>query len=244
MEAVLVDHVADTGDLANWNPLSEYETFNKDIKANTKYSAAIKLRVDKSSSISIPEANLLVLFAHPCEKTHQPVVTFEKFEVTLVPKIQIEDALPQPLSITFNEYNPPFGWYYNITPDLFLYDNKYRPSPFKLGKGNIITEGDSYLINLTYTPNIDIFHMEVALVDASVLSEEQNHLTALSSYKTFSTNIKAHTRHSATLRLVAYKTSSKAVPEANLFALVVHPHEEARQPTLLFDNIEIVKVKI
>jgi type IV secretory pathway protease TraF len=84
----------------------------------------------------------------------------------------------------------------------------------------------------------------VALVDVTVLSEEQNHLTALSAYKNFSKNIRANTRHSTSLRLYADKISSKAVPEANLLVLVVNPHEEAAQPTLLFDNIEIVKVKI
>jgi DNA-binding CsgD family transcriptional regulator len=242
LEAVFIDNVADSGDLQYWTPLSECERINTHIKANTKYSAVIKLLIDKSSSISIPEANLLQLNAYPSEKTQQPAVTFEKFEITLIPKIQIEDALPQPLCITFNEYELPFGWHYKITPDLFLYDNKYRPSPFRLGKGNLITEGDSYLISFTYTPNIDIFHIEAVFVDNTI--EEQNHYTPLSAYKVLGKNIKANTRHSATVRLYAYKTSSKAVPEANILEFVVTPHEEARQPTLLFDNIEIVKVKI
>jgi DNA-binding CsgD family transcriptional regulator len=240
LEAVLADNFADTGDLVNWNPLTGYERLSTHVKANTKYNAAIKLRVDKSSSIAIPEANLLVLFAFPFEKTHQPAVTFQEFEITLVPKIQIEDPLPQPLSVTFSEYNPPFGCHYKITPDLFLYENRYRPSPFKLGKGNTITEGDSYLINLSYTPNVDIDHMEVAFVDGTAGES----VMPLSAFRTIIRNVKANTRHSATLRLVTYKSSSKAVPEANLFMLVVHPFKGDSQPTLLFDNIEIVKIKI
>ncbi|MDR0301758.1 MAG: helix-turn-helix transcriptional regulator [Treponema sp.] len=242
MTTGFADNVAYSEDLSYWTALSEHERINENIKANTKYSASIKVRIDKSSSISIPEANLLHFNAFPCEKTQQPSVTFEKLEITLVPKIQIDDALPQPLCITFNVYEPPFGWHYKITPDLFLYDNKYRPSPFKLGKGNIITEGDSYLLNFTYTPNIDIFHMEAVFVDNTI--EEQNNYTPLTAYKVLGKNIKANTRYSTTLRLYVYKSSSKSVPEANILELVVNPHEEASQPILLFDNIEIVKVKI
>jgi hypothetical protein len=84
--------------------------------------------------------------------------------------------------------------------------------------------------------------MEVVLVDNTI--EEQNYYTPLTAYKVLGKNIKANTRYSTTLRLYVYKSSSKAVPEANILELVVNPHEEASQPTLLFDNIEIVKVKI
>jgi DNA-binding CsgD family transcriptional regulator len=242
MFAVFVDNFAAAEDPANWNPLSEYVTLNSHIKAHVKYSAAIKIHIDKTSSESIPEANLLALFADACEKTQQPVVTFEKFEITLVPKIKIEDTLPQPLSITFHEYYPPNGWHYKITPDLFLYDNKYRPSPFKLGKGNIITKGDSYLINLSYTPKIDIDHIEVGFLDNTV--SEPTYVMPLTAFRTIQRHTKANTKYSATLRLVAFKSSSKAVPEANVFDLVATPCEETSQPTLIFDNIEIVKIKI
>jgi DNA-binding CsgD family transcriptional regulator len=158
-------------------------------------------------------------------------------------KLQIKKILTFPLVCVFWD-NSPWAWRYIVDPDLFFNGNEWKPSPFKLGKGNKITEGDEYIIEAVYTSNIDLDALFAVFVDNFAPAEDPANWNPLSEYITLNSHIKAHTKYSATLRLVAFKSSSQAVPEANVFDLVATPCEETRQPTLLFDNIEIVKVKI
>jgi DNA-binding CsgD family transcriptional regulator len=150
-----------------------------------------------------------------------------------------KQAVPNPLIFTFEDGSP-HGWKYIIEPDLFVYDNSIQPSPFKLGKGNKLTEGDVYTINCTFTSDVDAASLEFAFADDTV-HDENGGWTRLSWFTTVQRNIQADVEYNRSALLSVTKTSSNLSGRANLLVLSTSP-ETVNQPTFTFTRLEFIKI--
>jgi len=145
-------------------------------------------------------------------------------------------SVPEPLVVTFNE-NHPWDWRYDIHPDMFYYENEWRVSPFQLGAGNKINEGDTFLVNFHFIPHVDLDELFVLLHDFTVPAYDEN-LQDIS-YHLYFGKVKADTEYKIGRRLTATRNASSAEPEANLFTIYARAET---QPIVTFTKLEIEKI--
>lgn len=147
--------------------------------------------------------------------------------------------LPCPFSIALNE-NPPWGWVYSFEPDVFSYNGEWHPSPFKLGKGNRLVEGDVWYITCFFTVNVDLDYLLVCFSDASI--EEDYFYTELSGlYKLRNVSLKANTRYNLSTKILISQTASGATPLENKLNISVGGIS-SEPPLLTFHKFEVVKL--
>jgi DNA-binding CsgD family transcriptional regulator len=147
-------------------------------------------------------------------------------------------TVPNPFIIVMGD-DSPYGWLYTMEPDLLIYDNEIRASPFKLGRGNRITEGDIFAITCTFKSNIDLPSLEFAFINNTNPDEEGN-WDELSQLKTVQSDIKAGVEYNCRAIFSITKTSSNSSGWANTF--VIHTDQRTvNQPTLTFTRLDIVR---
>ena len=149
-----------------------------------------------------------------------------------------EPTVPNPFIIVMGD-NSPYGWLYKMEPDLIVYDNEIRASPFKLGRGNKITEGDIFAITCTFMSNIDLVSMDFAFVNNTAQNEDGD-WDILSQLKPVQNDIKAGVEYSFRAILSITKTSSNSSGWANTFVIHID-QRNVNQPTLTFTRLDIVR---
>jgi DNA-binding CsgD family transcriptional regulator len=149
-----------------------------------------------------------------------------------------EPTVPNPFIIIMRD-NSPYGWLYTMEPDLLIYENEIRASPFKLGRGNRITEGDIFTITCTFKSNIDLVSMDFAFVNNTAQNEEGS-WDILSQLKPVQNDIKAGVEYSFRAILSITKTSSNSSGWANTFVIHID-QRNVNQPTLTFTRLDIVR---
>ena len=156
----------------------------------------------------------------------------EKESLTLKP-------LPCPFVLTPND-NTPYGWKYIFDPDVFQYNGEYYPSPFKLGKGNRLTEGDMYHVTCFFTANVDIDYLLIFFADTTIEEEEfEAQLSGMHKLGNFS--LKANTRHNLSTKIFLSRTASGTSSAENIFFLSIGK-DSIEPPVLTFHKFEVIKL--
>ncbi|MDR2964759.1 MAG: helix-turn-helix domain-containing protein [Treponema sp.] len=136
--------------------------------------------------------------------------------------------------------NPPYGWVFHFEPDVFQYNDKYYPSPFKLGKGNRLVEGDMWHITCFFTSNVEIKWLLVSFIDKSI--DGNLFLNEISGpHKLGNFYFKANTRYNLSAKILITQTASGASPIENIFSLGVGCFLD-KQPVITFHKFEVVKL--
>ncbi|MDR2543509.1 MAG: helix-turn-helix transcriptional regulator [Treponema sp.] len=138
--------------------------------------------------------------------------------------------------------NPPYGWCYEFEPDVFQYNRESYLSPFKLGKGSRLVEGDLWHVTCFFTTNVDLDWILVCFVDTSI--EEDNFYTELSVLCPLlgSHDVKANTRCNLSAKILVTKTASGETPLENKFKLNVGGVNLEAPPLLTFHKFELTKL--
>ena len=206
--------------LANHTPRKETDNLDSDsLQTNNKTAETVRRRLPFKIVFPIAAAVILAL-----------VIPLTVWAVRKPP-------VTEPLVITFNE-NHPWPWKFEIFPDMFYYENEWQTSPFQLGAGNKINQGDTFLVNLHFVSDTDLDELFVLLHDFIVPLAYNDKLQDIS-YHCYFGEVKANTKYEIGKRLIATRNASSAAPEANIFTIYA---EAETQPTILFTKLEIVKI--
>ena len=98
----------------------------------------------------------------------------------------------------------------------------------------MITSGENYTLNYTFTSNADLDTLWVVFVDITTLV-----VTRLTPDIHIKRLVKANIEYSGSVTLIANKTTSSKEPNANLISINTHPYT-GNQPTLTFTRFELV----
>jgi DNA-binding CsgD family transcriptional regulator len=150
-----------------------------------------------------------------------------------------EQSLPCPFQLIPKE-NAPYGWIYDFEPDVFQYNDEWYPSPFKLGKGNRLIEGDMWHITCFFSSNVEIKWLLVSFVDKSIDGNLFfNEISGLHKLGNF--YFKADTRHNLSTKILITQTASGTSPVENIFSLGVGCFLD-KPPVITFHKFEVVKL--
>jgi DNA-binding CsgD family transcriptional regulator len=151
--------------------------------------------------------------------------------------------LPCPFELALNK-NPPYGWKYTFEPDVFQYNGEWYPSPYKLGKGNRLVEGDMYHVTCFFTVNVDLDWILFGFYDASI--EEDGFYTEISGlHQLGNHNLKANTKYNLSTKILVTHTANGSSLLENLFGFSAYRDSSGdmeEQPVFTFHKFEMVKL--